>query len=82
MPRGREAREPGRLGEVSTVETHKLIAFILAVVALIDVTVVPAVLNRRLQGSPQYLIVMLALFSGAVVMAGLAAAFWFRWIPI
>lgn len=64
------------------METHKLIAFILAVVALIDVTVVPAVLNRRLQGSPQYLIVMLALFSGAVVMAGLAAAFWFRWIPI
>lgn len=64
------------------METHKLLAFILALCALVDVTVVPVFLSRRMQGSPHYFLVMLALCSGALVMAGLAAAFWFRWIPV
>ena len=62
------------------MENSQMFALVFALVAVTDVVMIPF-LAKRLQG-PQKLIMSFALLSGAIITAGLAAAFWFGWISI
>jgi uncharacterized integral membrane protein len=68
------------IGYSGGMENSQLFALVFAVVAVTDVAMIPF-LNKRIQG-PQKMIVSLALLSGAMITAGLSAAFWFEWISI
>lgn len=62
------------------MENSQLFAAVFAVVAVTDIAMIP-ILSKRVKG-PQKLMMSAALLSGAVITAGLAAAFWFGWISI
>ena len=62
------------------MENSQLFALVFALVAVTDVVMIPF-LSKRVQG-PQKMIVSLALLSGAMITAGLSAAFWFGWISL
>jgi hypothetical protein len=62
------------------MDNSQLFAAVFAMVAVTDVAMIP-ILAKRVKG-PQKLVMIFALFSGAVITAGLSAAFWFGWINI
>lgn len=62
------------------METHRLIAMILAFVAVVDLGLMPVVANRVPREKRG--IIKLALFSSSVLMTGMAVAFWAGFIPV
>lgn len=58
---------------------RNLLAMVLAVAAVLDLLLIP-VLRARIQG-PSQPIMMLSMLSSSALMMGMAAAFWFGWLP-
>jgi MFS-type transporter involved in bile tolerance (Atg22 family) len=56
---------------------RSLLAMLLAVASVLDLLLIP-VLRARIQGQPM---IMLSLLASSALMMGLAAAFWFGWLP-
>lgn len=62
------------------METHQLVAAVLAFTAVVDLMLIPVVGARV--APQQKTMVSISLFGGAMTIAGLAAAFWLQLIPL